>query len=318
MGVGFVRAVLGGLALALAGSATAVASAPLARDARDVTLKVNRKGEALVSFTLSGKRRRVLVWGAVDARAPDPNVPQVRFRLDYTGGWATYRRRYWRSFRNACGRYDGPALPYAVTACRAPDGSYWALQSWQRALPLFGFEPWLASQRVHELHVSHWTGAPARLELWSRWTYGGTQRGVFGRLTYRGVPVYGFSARPSGDPLDSYGRNVHIDTLDSAYGPGWRRETGILTHRGTGTFCHSFLPAVPPPGYPTRETRPAGIGTSYRATVIGPGVTPIVSDEAAGLPPFDGSNATHRAQAAALNQTFDAVMANDRICQRER
>jgi hypothetical protein len=311
-------ATVAGLAV-LALPAPASASEPLwDPNVKFISLKVNRKGEALVSYTVAGRRRRALVWGAVDARAPDRSVPQVRFRVDHSGGWRIYRRPYWRGFRSSCRRYEGPSLSHLVAACTAPDGSYWALQSWQRSLPLLGFEPWLASQRAHELHISHWTGAPARLELRSKWTYGGDQRGIFGRLTYRGAPVHGFSARPSGAPGDSYGRNIHIDTLDSAYGPGWKRETGILTHRGSGTFCHSFVPQTPPPGYPSRAMRPAGIGERYRATVIGPGVTPIVSDGTAGLPPLDRSSAAHRREAQEQNEIFDAVMANDSICRRER
>jgi hypothetical protein len=317
MGVVFVRAfAVASAALMWAGAASA--SAPLARDARDVVLKVNRKGEALVSYAVGDRRRRVLVWGAVDARAPDPDTPQVQFRLDHSGGWATYRRAYWRTFKSGCRPYDGAPLPYLVAACKAPDGSYWALQSWQRRLPLLGFEPWLPSQRVYELHISHWTDSPARLQLFSKWTYGGSQRGVFGRLTYRGSPVHGFSSSRAGDPRDRYGRNVYIDTLDSPYGPGWRRETGILAHRPTGTFCHSFVPQIPPTGYPSRATRPAGTGRYYRAAAIGPGVTPIVIDYSAGLPPFDRSNASHRREAQEQNETFDAVMAGDRTCARER
>ena len=67
----------------------------------------------------------------------------MRFKLDYAAGWGKYRNaKYWKTFKNACAPYDGPALPYLVAACKAPDGTYWALQSWQRALPLLGFDPW--------------------------------------------------------------------------------------------------------------------------------------------------------------------------------
>ena len=45
------------------------------------------------------------------------------------------------SFRNACRPYTGPTIPWLVVACTAPDGSYWALQSWQRALPDLGLAP---------------------------------------------------------------------------------------------------------------------------------------------------------------------------------
>ena len=34
-------------------------------------------------------------------------------------------------------------LVWLVAACRAPDGSYWALQRWQRLLPMRGIAPFL-------------------------------------------------------------------------------------------------------------------------------------------------------------------------------
>ena len=58
-----------------------------------LSLKVNRKGEALVTYRRAdGRVRRVLAWGAVNALAPTADVPQVRFRYDYSGGWGKYRR----------------------------------------------------------------------------------------------------------------------------------------------------------------------------------------------------------------------------------
>ncbi len=37
---------------------------------------------------------------------------------------------YWKTF--TCPRYDGPRLVELEVACKAPDGSYWAVQSWPR------------------------------------------------------------------------------------------------------------------------------------------------------------------------------------------
>ena len=140
-----------------------------------------------------------------------------------------------------------------VAACKAPDGSYWAVQRWQRRLPLLGFDPWLPRQSAFELHVSHWSGPLPVLEAYPNWTYKGAWQGVFGRYTYLGSPVYGFGATAKGIPKDGYGRNLYIDTLNSAYGPGWKRESGILTHKGTGTFCHSFVPQRPFAGAAVRQ-----------------------------------------------------------------
>ena len=294
---------------------TGVASQPLYDpNVQFVSLQANAKGEALVTYRRgNGKVRHVLVWGAVNAREPTTGVAQARFKYDYAGGWGKYRRaRYWQRFRSRCAPYDGPRLALLVAACKAPDGSYWAVQAWQRRLPNLGFDPWLPAQSNVELHVSHWSGELPVLEAYPNWTYDGAWQGIFGRLTYLGHPVYGFGASKSGAPKDGYGRNVFIDTYDSAYGPGWKREAGVLTHRGTGTFCHSFVPQHPFPGYPSQQLRPAAPGARYRVTVSGPGVTPVLQVEVQGLTSAD------RSRDAQLNATFDRVMAGDRLCAGER
>jgi len=282
---------------------------------RNVSLKVNTKGEALLTYArASGAIRRVLLWGAINANhSTDANVRQVRFQRDYAGGWGKYRNvGYWKTFRDACRPYDGPALSYLLAACKAPDGSYWAVQAWQRNLPLLGFDAWRPEQLAVETHVSHWSGPLPELELYAHWTYGGQFQGVFGRLTYLGQPVHGFGSTSTGNPRDRYGRNVYIDTLDSAYGPGWRRESGILLHTPNGTFCHSFVPQKPFPGYPSQTMRPPAPGERYRATVMGPGVTPVVEAEVPGL------TAADRASAAVLTGVWDQFMTGDAKCARER
>lgn len=294
----------------------ALASEPMSDfNVKFESLAVNAKGEALVTYRRAdGKQRRILVWGGVNANAPtDPTVRQVRFKYDYAGGWGKYRKAsYWSTFRNVCSAYDGPSLVYLVAACKAPDGSYWALQSWQRGLPLLGFDPWKPEHTAFELHISHWTGDLPKLEVFTHWTYGGAWQGVFGRLTYLGQPVHGFGSTNTGNPKDRYGRNLYIDTYNSAYGPGWRRESGILAHKPTGTFCHSFVPQKPFPGYPSKEMRPPAPGERYRITVMGPGVTPVIQWEG------PAPTANDRAISASVKSVFDEIMAGDRICAPER
>jgi hypothetical protein len=251
--------------VALAASAAAQASQLIDRNAQGVTLAVNAKGEALISYTADGKARHVLAWGAVNAIAPTTGRQQVAFHLDYAGGWGKYHSDYWKTFGHDCGTYDGPALAWLVVACKAPDGSYWALQSWQRGLPDYGVTP-SGVQGAWELRLSHWTGGLPELNISMDWSWHRYDH-LFGTLTYGGAGVYGFRLTSSGEPLDTFGRNVYVDTFDSTYGTGWRRENSFLTHTGTGAFCYSFNPHGP---------HPAGTGTRYRATVEGPGVTPDV------------------------------------------
>lgn len=261
---------------ALGAAPAASASQLIDRNARLVSFVVDGKGEALITYRVGGKLRRVLAWGAINAIAPSRSRPQVAFKLDYAGGWGKYHSDYWRTFKGVCGRYGGPPLAWEVAACKAPDGSYWALQSWQRLLPNYGAAP-TPAQNAWELRLSHWTGNLPALAVmvdwaWKRWDH------LFGTFLYGGAPVYGFRSTASGQPLDSFGRNVYVDTFDSAYGPGWRRENSFLTHTGTGAFCYSFNP---------HGSHPAGKGEKYRATVEGPGVTPDVMWQRRAPGPYD-------------------------------
>jgi hypothetical protein len=298
--------------LALSG-APAHASQTLDRNVTGVLLAVNAKGEALVTYTRpNGQTRRILAWGAVDAVAPDPNVPQQRFKLDYAGGWGKYHKAaYWRTFKNVCRAYVGPALVYGVTACTAPDGSHWALQSWQRDQPLRGVAPFLPEHMAWELHLSHWTTSLAELEISPNWTYGGMFQGLFGRMLYRGQPVYGFKT-PNRSRSDRNARYLYIDTFNSAYGPGWKRDGAKVTHLGSGGFCYSFAPLLkPPPGYPYIPTVP-GNGERHRVSAMGPGVTPDVMWEGAALGAYD------READAVFNARFDAILGSDKSCVAER
>src|SRR5262245_35984922 len=205
------------------------------RSASDVRLLVNAKGEALISYRARGTEKRVLAWGAVNAIPSARGAKQVAFEVDYTGRWgknyladpevrelqSDYRRirfkkgyltsptmkklaaksafakDYWRdSFGGTCGRYDGPPLAWFVAACKAPDGSYWALQAWQRMLPNYGLAA-SAERTVWELHLSHWTGPLPVLTIgmdwsWHRWDH------LFGTVAYARAPVYGFASTPTG------------------------------------------------------------------------------------------------------------------------
>lgn len=247
---------LAAAAAALSFASAAGASTIVARDASDVSLRV-RSGTAIVTYREGGRLRHVLASGAIDARLPNPELPQVSFRLRYGAGGID---------GGSCRQYDGPPLPLLVAACTAPDGSYWALQSWQRLPADYG-----GTRGAFELHLSHWRGALPKLTVWQDWAYGGRFDHLFGTLTYDGRGVHGFASTRLGKPLDGYGRNLYLDTLDSAYGPGWHRDNGFLAHGPGGTFCYGLYP---------HGAHPSGKGRAYRLTVLGPGVTPIVRWEA--------------------------------------
>ena len=274
-----VRKCLIALACALVVAPGAAASDRLALNASHIQLAVSADGtRALVTYVSGGRTRHALVQGAINALPPSRTVPQVRFTIDWTGGWATVGHTVWQHFGNACRAYDGPVLADAVAACKAPDGSYWALQRWQPNLPHRGYPPYKPGQTDWELDISHWTGPLAQLEVHADWAFNGQAHNLFGRLLYNGVPVHGFHTTKRGGPRDRYGRSLYIDTLDSAYGAGWKRESSIVFRNPTGVFCYSFWPThdVSLPG---RPARPAGFGKAYRIEVTGPGVTPNLDVE---------------------------------------
>jgi hypothetical protein len=278
----------------------------------DVSLQVNTRGEALITYhTQAGALRHVLAWGAENAVAPSADVPQQAFQLDYAGGWGKYKRSISASFHGACRTYDGPSLVDLVAACDASDGSFWAIQSWQRVLPLRGVEPFAPGQGAWELHLSHWTGPLATLEVSQHWTYGHSLHGLFGRLLYNGSAVYGFRT-PSSTKGDRNARYFYIDTFNSAYGPGWRRDGAKVTHRGNGAFCYSFAPlAVAPAGYPS-VPKVSGVGERSRVTVMGPGATPDVQWEGDTLGAYDA------AAEKANTELFDQWIGDDPACTAER
>jgi hypothetical protein len=246
----------------LAPAGPAAASQFIDRGATGASLSVTPAG-ALVTFRAGGVSKRILATGAINARSPNGGVPQVEFGIATAPGLPAGR---------SCGRYDGPRLRWLVAACKAPDGSYWALQSWARLLPNFGAKPSSFEQSARELRLSHWRGPIAELEIKTDWAWRRFDH-LYGRLTYLGKPVHGFRSTRWGVPLDTYGRNIYLDTFNSGYGRGWERENSFLAHRPTGVFCYMV--------------RPAGRGQTYRATVIGPGVTPDIVWEGRAPGAFD-------------------------------
>ena len=298
------------LLVALALPAPAQGSQLIARNTSSERIAVGRDGKVLVTYHARGRLQRVLAWGAVNAHHPNQARRQVGFGVDYSGGWGRFGRPVWKTLRNTCGPYRGPALPWVVTACTARDGSHWALQRWRRSQANFGLPPWKPGHGAYELRLSHWHGPVAKLQVWTDWSYGGRWHHLFGRLTYRGLPVHGFSTTPSGDPLDAYGRVLYLDTLDSAYGKGWRRENGFVARNPDGSFCYGLVPHRAPSG----EGRPPGHGRRYRLAASGPGVTPDIAWEGPGLHDFRPGDTGDRAHEAAMNALQQEIAVRSRPC----
>jgi hypothetical protein len=283
------------------------------RNASNVHIATNTKGEALLTYTKGGAAKHILIWGAINALAPSAGGRQAKFSLDYAGGWGKYHTQYWKGFKGACGRYDGPAIPNVVAACKAADGSYWAAQEWPQPLPDLGFEPWTPELRAQWLEVSHWSGELPTLEVHMGWVYQGFQQ-IFGRYLYKGQPVFGFGTTSVGAPTDNFGRLIYLDTHNSVYGSGWHRENSFVPHNPTGAFCYGFYSFDPNRGgykHPAGVTgrRGPGIGDMYRLTASGTGVTPNIAVTFPAIGAYDSSRADDRLASDQLLRSY-----GDRSC----
>ena len=291
----------------LAVPAGASAAQLIDRDATGVQMRINTKGEALLTYSKAGTVKHILIWGAINALPPNASGHQAKFRLDYAGGYGKYRKPYWKTFTGSCGKYDGPELPNLVVACKAFDGSYWAAQEWPQPLPDLGFTPWLPELRAQWLEVSHWSGALPELEVHMGWVYNSVQQ-LFGRYTYQGQPVFGFGTTNVGAPTDNFGRLIYLDTFDSMYGSGWKRENSFVPHNPTGAFCYGFYKFDPNKGgyrHPPGATiRGPGIGTQYRLTASGTGVTPNISVVVPAIGAYDATKLEERKAADALLRSY--------------
>jgi hypothetical protein len=263
-------------ALLLAAPASALASQLIDKNTSHVSIAVDSSHHAVVSYVRGGVGYHVIMWGAINAFQPSKAHKQVKFKLDYSGGSASFGAGYWKKIvkNNVCGPYTGPALHWLVVACTTPRGQNWALQAWQKLL-VIGYKRTTPSERAWELHASHWTGPLPVLWLKADWIYSGRYDHLYGKYSYRGVAVHGFGASHTGNPTDSYGRNIYVDTLNPPWptgyvqAGGWRRFNAFLAHNPRGNFCAGVFKNLFGPS-------PAGAGQAYRATAMGPGVTPVV------------------------------------------
>ncbi len=245
------------LAVILAGFAPVAAGSELVdRNTTSGRIQVNAGNTALVLYKVGSVQKHVLYWGGVDWSLTFDGH-------DRSGGWSS-RRADWRRFRNVCGPYAGPRLPFLVSACTAPDGSHWALQQYVRLKKNYG-----GNRGKRELRLSHWTGELPVFWIKMDWAWGGRYEHLYGQLTFHGRPVVPGRTSREGAVLDGKGRNLSVDSLHSDMGQGWRRVNAFLANKPNGQFCFVFGPKHPH----TAKTGRSSVGR-YRAYVPGPGLAP--------------------------------------------
>ena len=179
-------AVLFVIVTAVAVPATASASEIIDRNANDVSLKVAQNGQALVSYTRPRQALERARVGRDQRVAPDarPQAGRVQDRLLRRLRHVQARRL--EDVQERMRRVRRPQLQWFVAGCKAADGSYWALQSWQRMLPNYGLKA-TPKQSVWELRLSHFRGALPVLTVNLNWAYRKYHH-IFGSFTYLGKP----------------------------------------------------------------------------------------------------------------------------------
>ena len=144
--------------------ATASASEMIDRNASKMTLKVASNGQALVSYNARGKRWNVLAWGAVNAIAPTPTRKQVEFKLDYSGGWGTYKQRRLEDVQEHLPRLRRADAAWFVAGVQGlRTGATGPSRPGSGCFPTTVSSP-TPKQAVWELRLSHWSGPPARAD----------------------------------------------------------------------------------------------------------------------------------------------------------
>ena len=201
-------AVLFVIVTAVAVPATASASEIIDRNANDVSLKVAQNGQALVSYSARGKRWNVLAWGALNALHPTPAGKQVEFKLDYSGGYGTYKKRRLEDVQERLPRVRRPraavvrrrlqGVPTAPTGRSSP-GSGCCRTTASRRRP---------KQSVWELRLSHFRGELPVLTVNLNWAYSKFHH-IFGSFTYLGRPCTASSRRP---PASRWTRSAATST----------------------------------------------------------------------------------------------------------
>ena len=217
------------------------------------------------------------------AGAPAGAVPLgLRGRL----GQVPQRQVLEDASRTAAGRTTARRSPMLVAACKAPNGSYWTVQAWQRRLPLLGFDPWLPAQIELGAPPRRTSPASSRSSRCSRTgRTAAAGRALFGRYTYLGQPIFGFGANAEGraegqvrpEPLHRHAQLARTGRAGSA-------SRGSSRTRGRARSATASSRSGRSPGYPSQDMRPAGRRrAASRHRRWAPACMPVMQVEVAGL-----------------------------------
>ena len=199
-------------------------------------------------------------------------------------GASTATASYWKTFKNACKPYDGPALPYLrrrLQGARRLVLGPAELAAQPAAPRLRPLEARPARRRAARLALDR---ELAQLEIHADWAFGRPS------TCSGGSPTRAARSRLRHDPSASRATATGAASTSTPStrrtAPGGSASRGSLLHRRTGrSATASGRPEKSAPRAIRANLRQPAPGERYRITVVGPGVTPgSSSGKATGSP----------------------------------
>ena len=216
-------AVIAVAALVLVTASSAWASQIVGRNAKGVGLEINAKGIALVTFRDGSGLKHILAWGAVNDDVEfKVDYPAARASTTHLSGRRSRSRAVRTTGRRSRGRSPrarrrtvrtGPCRP--GSACSRTTGAC-VLEPLR---PAGSCTSRTGRARCRQLAI-----------MLDRQSSGGSTTSL--AATREGKPVYGFgNTSTAATRLDDFGRNIYVDTFNSATARAGSARYSFLTHR---------------------------------------------------------------------------------------
>ena len=261
----------------------------------------------MVTYSVRGRVTHLLAWGAVNAR-PRPATlvedPAGRVQARLLRRLEAPASSIWKHLQERVPRLRrARARVVRRPACKASNGSYWALQSWQTALPDLGFAPVAQASSGPGGCTSRTGRGCSRSSTSTRTgsTAAASRRSSASTPT-RAQGVRGFGTTDVGR-ADRQLRPAAVTwtrTTRPTARAGCARTRSSRTGRPgcSATASTARNPCVGGYAHPRCDPEPQASGrgpaSMYRITAAGPGVTPDVMWQGAWPPPVQSQQPVRR------------------------
>ena len=260
------------------------------RNATGVKIRRTRRARRSLTYRKGGARQARARLGrdqrdrAEGGRAPGRSSSSTTRAAGASTTRCTGRLRLGRAASTTVRRCRTSSPP-----ARRPTGRTGPRRAGRSRFPDLGFTPWLPELSAKWLEVSHWTGSSRS----SRARTGSTRAvpELFGRITYKGQPVYGFGTTRFGAPTDGFGgSSTSTRTTRCTAQAGGARTRSSRTTRPASSVTASTL--RPDEGRLQASARIDGEARPRQRRGVPPdgerpGVTPNIATIVDGAHPYD-------------------------------